>query len=64
MDLFLYCIFSLFYIMVIHFAIAVRKEFNLFLMTGIFVLGGILGMYLGAYEVGLVGAVILSLLFW
>lgn len=64
MDLFMYAVFSLFYIIVIHFAIAVHKEFNLFLMTGIFVLAGALGFYLGSYEMSLAGAVILSLLFW
>ncbi len=64
MDLFIYCIFSLFYVMVIHMAIAVRKEFNLFLMTGIFVLCGAVGWYLQSYEVGFAGAIILSLIFW
>lgn len=64
MDLLLYIIISVVYVMVIHFAIAIRNEFNMFLMVGIFVLGAVVGGFLHNYEIGLAGAVILSLLFW
>jgi hypothetical protein len=64
MDLIFYIVASAVYIMVIHFALAIKNEFNLFLMIGYFVLGGVLGMWLNAYDVGFVLSVVLSLLFW
>jgi hypothetical protein len=64
MDLFSYIIFSAVYILTIHLAIAIRDHFNVFLMCGIFVLGGVVGHFLASYEVGFAGAIILSLLFW
>jgi hypothetical protein len=50
--------------MVIHFAIAIKNQFNLSLMTGLFIIGGILGWYLKTYESGFVFGVIASLMFW
>lgn len=64
MDLFLYIVFSVVYIVTIHLAIAIRDQFNVFLMIIFFTLGGVVGYFLGAYEVGFAGAVIMSLLFW
>ncbi len=52
------------YIMLMHFAVGIRKEFDVFLMAGIFVLGGVIGWYFQAYELGFVFAVIASLLLW
>lgn len=63
MDLIFYIIFSAIYIMVIHFAFGI-KNFNLFLMIGYFVLGGLIGFWSKSYEIGLVVAVILSLIFF
>jgi len=64
MDLLLYIVFSSVYIMVIHFAVAIRDQFNLFLMIGLFVLGGAIGWQMHSYEIGFVFAIISSLLFW
>ncbi|MFA5136767.1 MAG: hypothetical protein WC489_05230 [Patescibacteria group bacterium] len=64
MDLFLYVIFACVYIVTIDLAIAIKGQFNLFLMAGIFVLGLVVGYYLQSYEAGFVLAVILSLIFW
>jgi hypothetical protein len=58
-----YLVFSAIYIMVIHFALAIKKEFNLFLMIGCFVLGGIIGWY-QSWETGLIVAIVLSLIFY
>ncbi len=63
MDLFLYILISVIYIMVIHFAFAIRNEFNLWLMTTFFVIGGVFGMVMHTYEAGFVLAVVLSLIF-
>jgi len=64
MDLFLFILFSAGYIMVVHFAMAIKKEFNLFLIVGYFVLGGIIGWWMKSYEMGLVIGVVLSLIFY
>lgn len=64
MDLLMYIIFSIIYLMIIHFAMAIKKQFNLFLMIGIFILGGVIGQTAGSLETGFVGAVIFSFLFW
>lgn len=55
---------SVIYIMLIHFALAIKGQFNLFLMAGIFVVGGAIGFFLNSYQAGFVAAVILSLIFW
>lgn len=64
MDFFLYLICSIVYIMLIHFAIAIKKEFNLWLMIAMFVFAGALGWYFHEYMLALVGAMILSLMLW
>ncbi len=64
MDLLLYIAISAVYIMVVHFAIGIKKQFNLLLMGGFFVLGAAMGWWMHSYETGLVLAVILSLIFW
>lgn len=64
MDLFLYIVASAVYIMVMHFAVGIKTEFNVWFMTGFFVLGGAIGMWLHSYETGFIGAVILTLLFY
>lgn len=64
MDLFLYVLLSFIYIMVIHFAMAIRNEFNVFLMVGIFILTGFIGGFMQSFETGYVAGIILSLIFW
>ena len=64
MDLLFYIIASAVYIMFIHFALAIKDQFNIFLMGGIFILGGVIGAYLNSLEMGFIGAVILSLMLW
>ncbi len=59
-----YIVFSAVYIMVIHFAVAIKDQFNLFLMIGIFIFGGFVGYFLGSLASGFVLAIILSLVFW
>jgi len=63
-DLFTFIIIAVVYIMVMHFAIGINNDFNLFLMIGIFVLAGALGMYLHTYEFALAAGFILTLIFW
>lgn len=50
--------------MVIHFAIAIKNEFNIFLMIGIFIIGGAVGYLMESYEMGFVASIIFSLIFW
>lgn len=64
MDLAFYIVASVVYIMVIHFAMAIKNQFNIFLMAGFFVFGGVVGIFLGSLSAGFVAAVVLSLLFW
>ncbi len=63
MDLVIYIAASAVYIMVIHFAVGIKSEFNIFLMIIYFVLGGVVGGWLHTYEGGLAVSIILSLLF-
>ncbi|PIY68776.1 hypothetical protein COY90_04075 [Candidatus Roizmanbacteria bacterium CG_4_10_14_0_8_um_filter_39_9] len=55
---------SVIYVMLIHFALAIKGQFNIFLMIGVFVFGGVLGLFLNSYQAGFVAAIILSLIFW
>ena len=64
MDLFFYIIASAIFILTIHFALAIRKQFNVFLMGGFFVIGYVVGWFLQSLEIGFVIAVVLSLVFW
>lgn len=64
MTLLLYFVFALVYILTIHFAIAIKDEFNLFLMGILFTFGAFIGYWFASYELGFVTAVILSLVFW
>ncbi len=64
MDLMFYIVASGVYIMFIHFAVAIKNQFNVFLMIGVFALGGLIGGLMGSYEIGFVVALILSLVFW
>ena len=63
-ELITYVFASVIYIMVIHFAIAIKGQFNLFLMAGIFILGGVLGLYIQSLETGFILSVVLSFIFW
>lgn len=64
MDLFLFIVLSGVYIMVMHFAVGIKNEFNLFLMVGLFILAGVVGGFLNSFELGFVVGVVLTLLFW
>lgn len=64
MDLFLYVVAAGVYLMVIHFAMAIRNEFNLWFMSFFFVLGAVIGGVLHSYESGFIFAVIMTLMFW
>ena len=64
LGLWRYIIFAGIYIMFIHFAVGIKKEFNLFLMIGYFFFGGFLGFWFQSYEAGLIVSIILSLIFF
>lgn len=64
MDFYLYFILSFIYLMVIHFAVGIKKEFNLFLMIIGFIIGGIVGWQMKSWEIGIVVGVIMSLMFY
>jgi len=64
MDLFFYIVASAIFILTIHFALAIGKQFNIFIMAALFVLGAVVGYFLNSYEIGFVLAVVLSLIFW
>jgi hypothetical protein len=63
-GLFIYLVASGVYIMIIHFAVGVRKQFDLFQMIGYFVIGAALGFMTGSFGFGFIAAMILSFLFW
>ncbi len=60
----LYTIASIVFIMWIHFAIHIRREFALWAMAGVFVVGGCVGYFLDNMAVGFVFAVVCTFLFW
>lgn len=64
MSLQTFALMSLVYIMVIHFALGIKSQFNLFLMTGAFIAGGVVGWYTDSYMAGFFGAIVLSLVLW
>jgi hypothetical protein len=63
-DLLLYFVMSGLFIMVIHFALAIKDQFNVWSMMGIFLLGGLFAWMFQRYEVGFIFAAVASLLFW
>jgi hypothetical protein len=64
MDVLTYAVFAVIYLMIIHFAVAIKGEFNIYLMVGFFVLGGMIGQQMGNLEAGFILAIVLSLVFW
>lgn len=52
------------YIMFVHMAMVKRKEFHLFITVCLFIFGGIVGHYLGAYMAGFVFAMVMDIIFW
>lgn len=65
MDLVTYSLISFGYIILWQLALYMKNEmgFDFLLMSGSFVLGGVIGAYLQSYETGFVVAMILSFLF-
>ena len=63
-GLLMYIVISGIYLMTIHFAIGIKKQFQSFLMIGFFVFGGVIGYIMNSFEVGITAAIILSLVFW
>lgn len=55
---------SALFIMVIHFAIHIKREFSVWIMLGIFVLGGFFGSVLDSYITGFLFAMVFTFLFW
>lgn len=62
--MFFYGVMVAIYIMVIHFALSIKNEFNLFLTILYFIIGGVVGWFMQSYEMGFVIGVVLSLIFW
>lgn len=63
-DYIFYIVFAAVYIMTIHFAIAISKEFKIHLMVACFVLGFVVGYFMKSLTVGFVVAIVLSLFLW
>ena len=61
MDLTLYILLSVTYIMAIHFAFGIANQFNDWVQVAMFVIGGVLGWYLDSYLTGFTFAVVLHL---
>ncbi|OGK12828.1 hypothetical protein A3C98_04630 [Candidatus Roizmanbacteria bacterium RIFCSPHIGHO2_02_FULL_37_15] len=64
MDLLTYSIISIVLILILHFGVGIKDDFNLFVTAGIFVIGAAMGAYLKSYEFGLGAAIILTLVMW
>lgn len=62
MNIFLFVIFSIAFIMVIHFAFAI-ENFNLLLTLAYFILGGVIGLWFNSWMMGLAISMVLTLLF-
>lgn len=62
MNLFLFVIFSVVFIMLFHFAINI-SDFNIFLTLVYFVIGGVIGLWFNSWMMGLAISIVLSLLF-
>ncbi len=52
------------FIMWVHFAIHIRREFSIWVMLGVFVLGGVIGYLLNSMIVGFLFAMVFTFLFW
>ena len=65
MDLLTYVVFSAVYILLFELALNLKNEmgFDFFLMCGTFVLGGVIGWWFNAYEIGFVVAMVMSFLY-
>jgi len=50
--------------MIMHFAMGIKDDFNIFLMVTIFVIGAAMGAFLDFYLFGFAAAVVLSLVLW
>ncbi len=61
-DITTYIFISIAYITIMHFAVIGGSEFSFWSMISFFVLGGLIGSQFG-YEVGLIAAIVLSLIF-
>ncbi|MFA9288301.1 MAG: hypothetical protein ACEQSA_00270 [Weeksellaceae bacterium] len=64
MDLFLYIVLSIAYIMTMHFAMGIAKDFNYMSQFPLFIFAGTVGWYLESYLAGFVLAIVLHLIFW
>jgi len=53
-SLFFYIAISFIYVMIMHFAVGMRGEFNLYRFSGIFVITGILGWIINSFETGFI----------
>lgn len=60
-----YIVFSAVYMLLFELALNLKNEmgFDFFLMAGTFVLGGIVGWYFNAYDMGFVVAMVMSFLY-
>jgi hypothetical protein len=63
-DLVIYIVAVAVYIMMIHFAIAMKEDFKMNLHITCFVIGGVIGYYLCHLEIGFILGMILSLFLW
>ncbi len=65
MDLLLYVVCSFGYILLFQLALNMETEmyFNFLLMVGVFVLGGVIGWFFSAYEIGFTVAMVMSYIF-
>lgn len=50
--------------MTVHFGLATKGQFNLFLIVGCFVVTGAIGGYLQSYDLAFVAGIVLSLFLW
>lgn len=54
----------IFFVMLMHFAVGMSRQFDLFLLIGVFIFGGVIGWHFQAYELGFIFAIISTLLLW
>lgn len=64
MDLTLFIILSITYVMFIHFAVGIWKDFNYWMQFSFFIFGGVIGWYMESYLTGFVIAIVLHLILW